>query len=151
MPPRPPEFFESHPFDHFEEETNNLLNRQSLQDEIGNCDVSFNKESKNEGHRIYVVFDKKDNVITEVSTRYVIEEKGKNFVFTNLTTLPDSEKRKGYASRVIQGIIHQVLSKNKKIIATQVSNPDSQAFWISNGFKKCTSPNTTSDFEFIVE
>lgn len=154
MPPRPPEFFEAHPSDHLEEETNSILDRQLLQDEIGNCDVSFNKEGRTQGHRIYVIFDKKDDITVEVTMRYKIENNGENFVFTNLTTLPSKEEvlRKGYASKVVQAILHQVISNYKRIIATQVStrfSEVSQNFWIKNGFKRCEEPNPTSDFEFI--
>jgi hypothetical protein len=58
-----------------------------------------------------------------------------DLVITNMTTLPDNQKGKGYGSAAISSLLQWAKdNRMKELRATQVSNPDSERFWEKNGF-----------------
>jgi hypothetical protein len=58
-----------------------------------------------------------------------------DLVITNMTTLPDVEKSKGYGSKAIAAILKWALDNNLRTVrATQINNPQSAKFWQKNGF-----------------
>lgn len=58
-----------------------------------------------------------------------------DLVITNMTTLPDLEKGKGYGSKAITALLRWAKDNGlKEVRATQVSDPQSANFWQKNGF-----------------
>lgn len=77
-----------------------------------------------------------------------IEENDTALVITNMTTLPDTEKSKGYGSQAVGTVIQWAKEQEfQKIVAAQVDNEDSERFWSNNGFKK-VSNSKTGDFVY---
>ncbi len=65
---------------------------------------------------------------------------------TEMTTLPETVRKKGYGSQAIKRIIEWARRHNfNEIRATQVSSPDARRFWEQNGFTYVTDPNPTGD------
>ncbi|MDD5051069.1 MAG: GNAT family N-acetyltransferase [Candidatus Pacebacteria bacterium] len=74
---------------------------------------------------------------------------GSGLVITNMTTLPDREKGKGFGSKAIETIKEWAKENNLgEVRATQVSDPDAQRFWMKNGFVREGGENKTSDYIF---
>ena len=67
-------------------------------------------------------------------------------VITNMTTLPESECRKGFGTHVIQALIGWAKKHSfNEIRATQINNIDSQRFWQRNNFVLVVEQNPTGD------
>lgn len=67
-------------------------------------------------------------------------------VITNMTTLPATDRRKGYGSLAIRAIREWAChNKFNEIRATQVSDTDAQRFWERNGFILLPEPNPIGD------
>ncbi len=78
---------------------------------------------------------------------------GSDVLITNMTTLPDDMKSKGFGTQAI-GLIKQWAGENNlgEIRATQVPDPDAQSFWVDkNGFVKDENNERTTDFLFKVK
>jgi len=72
-------------------------------------------------------------------------------VITTITTLPETEYRKGHASRAVQKLLHWARDNGlNEVRATQVGNQASEAFWRSNGFVLCQMPNPCHDFVYLL-
>ncbi len=72
---------------------------------------------------------------------------GSDVVITNMTTLPEEQKGKGYGSKAIQGLLKWAQENNfKEIRATQIQEQN-EHFWAKNGFVKENGQYTnTNDF-----
>lgn len=139
-------------------EVESILSLDFLRKELPDCEISLDKEPQFESAYILgIKFPKLNTGIPRVTVRYVVENNGKDFVITNLTTMPHGEDflRKGYASKVISSLVTNIISSHKEIniIATQVSDSFdegvSKSFWIKNGFIEKQGKNITGDFEFV--
>jgi hypothetical protein len=73
-------------------------------------------------------------------------QSGADVTFTNMTTLPEAETRKGYGSHALGLLIaFAKASGMNSFIATQVL-PNIEDFWIKQGFEKLH--NQTNDFKY---
>jgi hypothetical protein len=73
-------------------------------------------------------------------------ENKENVVITNITTLPDTEKGKGYAPEAIKLIIDWAKKNGfENIIATQVQEHN-ENFWKKNGFQLAPNGEQMGDF-----
>ena len=82
-----------------------------------------------------------------VTLRIVLNDySGADLVITNMTTLPDSEKDKGFGSRVIQSTLSWAIDNNLKDVRSVQVQKSSENFWIKNGFVRCEDPNPSNDF-----
>ena len=72
---------------------------------------------------------------------------GSDVVITNMTTLPEEQKGKGYGSMAIQNLLKWARENNfKEIRATQIQEQN-EHFWAKNGFVKENGQYTnTNDF-----
>lgn len=90
------------------------------------------------GELPYAVQFNQDNATTTI--RIVLRDHNaptSDLVITNMTTLPDAEKGKGYGSQAIEALLRWAKDNGmKEIRATQVSDPQSSNFWQKNGFTK---------------
>ncbi len=76
---------------------------------------------------------------------------GSDVVIINMTTLPDDKTSKGFGKQAIDVIKKWAEENNfNEIRATQVSNPNSERFWVDkNGFVRDEGENKkTKDFLF---
>lgn len=74
------------------------------------------------------------------------DQTGSDIVITNMTTLPDEAKGKGFGGSAIQNVLQWARGNNfKEVRATQVQT-ESEGFWIKNGFAKDREFNSTNDF-----
>ncbi len=78
------------------------------------------------------------------------DQSGADLAITNMTTLPDQEKGRGYGSVVLQRILEWAKQEGyKKIIATQVQGA-AKTFWEKNGFVWEDHPgNDTNDYIYV--
>lgn len=75
---------------------------------------------------------------------------GSDIVITNMTTMPEEQKGKGFGSEAIRNILNWAHDNNlKEIRASQVQSHN-ESFWIKNGFVKDKGPNQSSDFIYEV-
>lgn len=71
---------------------------------------------------------------------------GSDLVITNMTTLPDEAKGRGFGRNAIQNILQWTRINNfNEVRATQVQ-AESEEFWVKNGFIKDKEPNLSNDF-----
>lgn len=72
-------------------------------------------------------------------------------VITAMTTLPESERQKGYGRNVIERIIAWSKSHGwNEIRATQVSDEGAKEFWKKMGFLRVPPPNKTGDYVRVI-
>ena len=112
--------------------------------------ICFVKECNRhpEEKAVICMFHKHDAIIT---VRLVFNnDTGKEgLVITDITTMPEPERGKGYGSIVLHTILTWAReSKFAHIRAMQVSNK-SEYFWSQNGFQRTN--NETNDFRFTLE
>ena len=74
------------------------------------------------------------------------EQSGADLIITNMTTLPDSMKRKGYGSKALTELLKWVILNGLQDIQAVQVQRESEAFWIKNGFRKIG--NITNDFQY---
>ena len=71
---------------------------------------------------------------------------GADLVITNITTLPETQKGRGYGSNTIKSLLSWAdKSELKDIRAVQVAEHN-EHFWTQNGFVKLEGENPTNDF-----
>lgn len=76
------------------------------------------------------------------------DSSGADLVITNMTTLPDSQKHRGFGSNAVQQLLQWAKSNNlKNVRAVQVQD-SSEKFWIRNGFIRDKEPNECNDFVY---
>ena len=95
-------------------------------------------------------FHSPDNLaVTTIRLAFMDYQTESDIVITNITTLPDTEYRKGHGSCAVQLVLqwakHHALNE---VRATQIDrgNTAVQLFWKKNGFVRCTEPNPCNDF-----
>jgi len=72
-------------------------------------------------------------------------------VITNMTTLPETQRRKGCGSKAVQAMRQWAIASNlNEIRATQIRSKENESFWLKNGFEKYPEPNPCNDFVFTV-
>lgn len=84
-----------------------------------------------------------------VTLRIVLNDySGADVVITNMTTLPDSEKGKGFGSRALHSMLSWAVDNNFKDIRSVQVQKLSENFWIKNEFVRCGEPNPSNDFRY---
>jgi hypothetical protein len=74
------------------------------------------------------------------------EQSKADMVITNMTTLPDTKKNKGYGSNALKQLLLTVLSKGVNTVQAVQVQVTSERFWIRNNFQKLG--NVTNDFVY---
>jgi predicted GNAT family N-acyltransferase len=84
---------------------------------------------------------------TVVTIRLLFHDQtNSDVVITNMTTLPEEQKGKGFGSRAIKEILRWAQdNKLTEVRATQVESAN-EKFWIKNGFVKDSKHNNSNDF-----
>ena len=96
----------------------------------------------------YILKSRLGKATTTLRVGLADEQSGADIVITNMTTLPDTEKNKGYGTSAVRCLIACAMKVGvKNIQAVQVQLP-SERFWIRNGFEKLG--NITNDFRLVM-
>ncbi len=103
------------------------------------------EDSREVGALPYIVEFREGDALTTI--RIVLKDHNcdSDMVITNMTTLPHSEKSKGYGSKAIAAILEWATDNQLKTVrAIQVNNERSAHFWEKNGF--IALENQTGDY-----
>ena len=92
-----------------------------------------------------------DGAIVTIGIILMDHQTDSDIVIETMTTLPKSQKGKGFGSKAIGKVLQWAKDNGlKSVRATQVSNLDSENFWKKNGFIKDEGPNPCNDFIYII-
>lgn len=99
------------------------------------------------GNNAYIIQFNFEEGKTKTTLRILFnDETGSDIVITNITTLPDEAKSKGFGSSSIQNILQWARTNNfNEVRATQIQT-ENEGFWIKNGFTKDGESNLSNDF-----
>lgn len=80
--------------------------------------------------------------------RFVLDDvSGAGLAITNMTTLPESETRKGYGTVAVRNLVNYAKTCGISDIRAVQVQPESEGFWVRSGFTP--EGNPTNDFRFI--
>jgi hypothetical protein len=106
------------------------------------CDVARDREVD-----AYVLTFQAEGAVITVRVILEDEQSGADMVITNMTTLPDEAKGKGYGTSALQILLLLATAKDlREVRAVQVQRA-SENFWRKNGFVPLR--NATNDFRYV--
>jgi len=73
---------------------------------------------------------------------------GTDLVITNMTTLPESQRRRGFGSKALETILLWARINNFKSVRAVQIQKHNEHFWVKNGFARCEEPNPCNDFTY---
>jgi GNAT superfamily N-acetyltransferase len=120
------------------------LTEQRLIESLGSvCQVKNDRLLSNTHGRILTF----KNNLACTTIRIIFE--GENLVITNMTTLPEKQRGRGYGKASLEKLIGLALTAGiKSILAVQVIER-SESFWRNSDFEKLY--NETNDFQLVMK
>jgi hypothetical protein len=117
-------------------------------DKVTNLIVRFRSNcnpDRNE-HGAYILSFTFADAITTI--RIVLDDySGADLVITNMTTLPDNAKSRGYGSTALQEIVSWASEQNLKDVRAVQVQRQSECFWLKNNFARMPEPNQCNDYQ----
>jgi predicted GNAT family N-acyltransferase len=99
------------------------------------------------GQQAYILKFTQDESTTTVRIALHDMQSDADLIITHMTTLPESERHKGYGARAIEVVLDWAKNSNLyNILAVQVT-PGSEGFWASLGFEE--TGDETGDFRYV--
>lgn len=90
-------------------------------------------------------FSPQEDIVATIKVNFE-GENYKDLAITNMTVFP--ETRTGVGSSTLNILKENSVGKFSRVVAVQISDPESENFWIKNGFTKCIGENPNNDYEF---